>query len=125
MPVPASEETDVMVLGRYEVRLNGVLSERARSAFHALDVALIPPQTIVFGDLAETTDLADVLALCRAMGLEVVSVRRLPDAAASALGTAASDDASPGITAEPGLPSGGGTSGTADTRDESGEERPS
>jgi hypothetical protein len=125
LPVPVLEETDVMALARYEVRLNGVLSERARSAFCALDVALIPPQTIVFGDLAEVTDLADVLALCRAMGLEVVSLRRLPDAAAGAPGTAAPDDAGPGITADPGLPSTAGTPGTADSHGECGEKRPS
>ena len=112
-------------LARYEVRLNGVLSERARSAFCGLDVALVQPQTIVFGELAGMTDLADVLALCRAMGLEVVSLRRLPDAVAGAPGTAAPDDAGPGVTAEPGLPSTAGTSGTADTQGECGEKRPS
>jgi hypothetical protein len=72
-----------MTLGRYEVRLNGILSDRARGAFYGLDVVTVPPQTILLGDLAEMTDLADVLALCRAMGLEVVSLRRLPDAAAA------------------------------------------
>lgn len=63
---------------RYEVRVNGRLSERARSAFCAMDVMPVPPQTIVFGNLPDLTDLADLLALCREMGLEVVSVRRLP-----------------------------------------------
>jgi hypothetical protein len=63
---------------RYEVRVNGRLSERARGAFCAMDVTLVPAQTIVFGSLPEVTDLADLLALCSAMGLEIVSVRRLP-----------------------------------------------
>jgi hypothetical protein len=63
---------------RYEVRVNGRLSERACGAFCALDVKSVPPQTIVFGELAEQSDLGDLLALCSAMGLEVVSLRRLP-----------------------------------------------
>jgi hypothetical protein len=67
-----------MVHGRYEVRVNGRLSERARGAFCAMDVRSVPAQTIVFGELAEQSDLGDLLALCSAMGLEVVSLRRLP-----------------------------------------------
>jgi hypothetical protein len=53
------------------------LSERARGAFSALDVRSVPPQTIVFGELAEQSDLRDLLSLCGTMGLEVVSLRRL------------------------------------------------
>ena len=77
-----------MVATRYEVRVNGTLSERARSAFCALDVRSVPAQTIVFGELAEQSDLRDLLALCSAMGLQVVSLRRLPaDAPARQGGT--------------------------------------
>ena len=65
-----------MAPARYEVRVNGTLSERARGAFSALDVRSVPPQTIVFGELAES-DLRDLLTLCGTMGLEVVSLRRL------------------------------------------------
>jgi hypothetical protein len=78
-----------MASTRYEVRVNGRLSERARRAFCAMDVTLVPAQTIVFGNLPEVTGLADLLALCRAMGLEVVSVRRLPGEAAAAPGMGA------------------------------------
>lgn len=74
---------------RYEVRVNGRLSERARSAFCAMDVTQVPAQTIVFGNLPDVTDLADLLALCSEMGLEVVSVRRLPSEAATAPGMGA------------------------------------
>ncbi len=67
-----------MTSARYEVRVNGHLSERARSAFCAMDVTTVPAQTIVFGELADQSDLRDLLALCSAMGLEVVSLQRLP-----------------------------------------------
>jgi len=63
---------------RYEVRLNGPLSERARSALRPMDVRSVPPQTIVFGEVSEPSGLRDLLALCDALGLQVVSVQRLP-----------------------------------------------
>ena len=67
-----------MVHPRYEVRVNGRLSERARSAFCPMEVTTVPTQSILFGELAEPSDLGDLLALCMAMGLEVLSLRRLP-----------------------------------------------
>ena len=76
-----------MVHARYEVRVNGRLSERARSAFCAMDVTPVPAQSILFGELAEPSDLGKLLALCMAMGLEVVSLRRLPGEAAIRPGT--------------------------------------
>ncbi|GEL19766.1 hypothetical protein [Pseudonocardia asaccharolytica] len=63
---------------RYEVRVSGRLSDRARNAFCGMQIQAVPPQTIMFGELAEESDLRDLLALCRAMGLEVVSLQRLP-----------------------------------------------
>ncbi|TWF75026.1 hypothetical protein FHX44_11910 [Pseudonocardia hierapolitana] len=67
-----------MATARYEVRVNGRLSERAQGAFGTMDVRPVPPQTIMFGELGGQSDLCDLLALCSAMGLEVVSVQRLP-----------------------------------------------
>ena len=63
---------------RYEIRIDGTVSERVRGAFQTLDVTPVPRQTIVSGELAAGSDLHDLLALCLEMGLEVVSVRRLP-----------------------------------------------
>ncbi|QJY49191.1 hypothetical protein [Pseudonocardia broussonetiae] len=63
----------------YELRVNGTLSDRGRGAFHDLGVVTVPPQTIVFGQIDEMADLPELLALCSAMGLEIVSLRRLPE----------------------------------------------
>ena len=68
-----------MVRARYEVRVSGRLSERVQSAFSAMHFRPVPPQTIIFGELIEQSDLCDLLARCSAMGLEVVSLERLPD----------------------------------------------
>ena len=67
-----------MAHARYEIRVNGRLSERARGAFCTLSVLSVPQQTIVFGELTDQSGLGELLALCNAMGLEVVSLRRLP-----------------------------------------------
>jgi hypothetical protein len=85
--VRVPEEASAVVHARYEVRVNGRLSERARSAFCAMDVTPVPTQSILFGELAEPSDLGKLLALCMAMGLEVVSLRRLPGEAATRQGT--------------------------------------
>ena len=66
--------------------MNSRLSERARGAFPAMDVTSVPTQTIVVGEIAEPSDLGDLLALCMAMGLEVVSLRRLPGEAVTSVG---------------------------------------
>ena len=87
------EEASAVVHTRYEVRVNGRLSERARSAFCAMEVTSVPTQSILFGELAEPSDLGDLLALCMAMGLEVVSLRRLPGETATRPGTPAADEA--------------------------------
>jgi hypothetical protein len=50
-------------------------------------------QPAVFGELAEQSDLGDLLALCSAMGLEVVSLRRLPGEAVTRSGTPTVDEA--------------------------------
>jgi hypothetical protein len=78
-PPRAGEARSTMVHARYEVRVNGRLSERARGAFCTMNVRFVPPQTIMFGELGEQSELCDLLALCSAMGLEVVSLQRLPD----------------------------------------------
>jgi hypothetical protein len=67
-----------MSCARYEVRLSGRLSERAQNAFDAMDFRPVPAQTIMFGEMEEQSDLCDLLAQCSAMGIEVVSLHRLP-----------------------------------------------
>lgn len=61
---------------RYEFRVTGHLSERARSAFPGMDVHEVPAETVISGQLADDGGLQDVLALIQSLGLQVVSVRR-------------------------------------------------
>lgn len=69
-----------MTGGRYAFRVTGRLSERARDAFGAMDVAMdvveIPAETVISGAL-DDDQVHETLALIQALGLHVVSVQRL------------------------------------------------
>jgi hypothetical protein len=62
----------------YEFRIVGRLSERARSAFHGMDVLEVPAETVISGDIAEDGGVQEVLSLIQSLGLQVLSVRRTP-----------------------------------------------
>ena len=68
-----------MVRAHYEVRVSGRLSDGARGAFCTMQVRDVPTETVIFGELADPSGLREILALCSEMGLEVVSLKRLPD----------------------------------------------
>ena len=61
---------------RYEFRIAGSLSERARSAFRGMDVADVPAETVISGVVDDDGGVRKVLALIQSLGLKVVSVRR-------------------------------------------------
>ncbi|MCW2722878.1 MAG: hypothetical protein JWR81_6700 [Pseudonocardia sp.] len=73
-----------MADSRYEICVTGRLSELACGAFPGMEVRPVSPRTVIFGTLAEPSDLRELLALCSAMGLELVSLRRLPASTGSA-----------------------------------------
>ena len=63
---------------RYEVRVSGKLSDRTRHAFHDMKVEPVPPESIIYGEVANDARLRDLLALCSALGLQVVCLQQLP-----------------------------------------------
>ena len=66
---------------RYEFRVAGLLSERARGAFPEMNVLDAPPETIIRGEVLDESHLHGVLAMIRNLGLHVVSVQEVPDVA--------------------------------------------
>ena len=60
---------------RYEFRIAGRLSERARSAFRGMDVADVPAETVISG-VVDDAGVHEILTLIQSLGLTVVSVRR-------------------------------------------------
>ena len=61
---------------RYEFRIAGRVSERARAAFTGMDVAEVPAETVISGEVADGGGVQEVLTLIQSLGLELVAVRR-------------------------------------------------
>jgi hypothetical protein len=61
---------------RYEFRVLGLLSERARSAFHGMDIHEVPVETVICGEVAEDGGVQEVMDVLQMLGMRVVSVRR-------------------------------------------------
>ena len=70
---------------RYEFRVSGLMSDRARDAFSDMIVQPVPPESIIYADVVDDAHLRDLLALCGALGLELVSLQQLPAAGGSAI----------------------------------------
>lgn len=63
---------------RYEIRVTGRLSDRARDAFTGMDVVEVPAETVISGPVGDDGQLHTVLALIQSLGLHVVSVEQVP-----------------------------------------------
>jgi hypothetical protein len=68
---------------RYEFRVSGLMSDRARDAFGDMTVQPVPPESIIYADVVDEAHLRELLALCGALGLELVSLQQLPAGSSS------------------------------------------
>ena len=62
---------------RYEVRVSGRLSQRARDAFASMDVAEVTAETVISGQVEQDEQLHELLAVVQSLGLHVVSVQQV------------------------------------------------
>jgi hypothetical protein len=62
---------------RYEVRVSGRLSQRARDAFASMDVAEVTAETVISGQVDQDEQLHELLAVVQSLGLHVVSVQQV------------------------------------------------
>ena len=62
---------------RYEVRVTGLLSERARDAFATMTVAEVTAETVISGLVHQDEQLHELLELVQSLGLHVVSVQQV------------------------------------------------
>jgi hypothetical protein len=67
---------------RYEIRIKGRVSEEIASAFDGLSVDVRPVETVLHGDITDQAALHGLLDRVADLGLELIEVRRLPDAPA-------------------------------------------
>ena len=63
---------------RYEFRITGKLSQHTRSAFPGMDVAEVPAETVICGDVNDNRDVQQILTMIQCLGLRLVSIRRTP-----------------------------------------------
>jgi hypothetical protein len=64
----------IMPSRRYEVRVAGRLSDRARNAFIGMDVNAVPAETVIADTVEDDDGLHRLLALIQSLGLHVLAV---------------------------------------------------
>ncbi|MDF3299510.1 hypothetical protein [Streptomyces tropicalis] len=64
---------------RYEIRVDGHISETLAKAFPELEHVVMWGQTVLFGAVVDDAHLYGLLARCRSLGLRLLEMRRLPE----------------------------------------------
>ncbi|CAL9372954.1 hypothetical protein SUDANB105_00901 [Streptomyces sp. enrichment culture] len=64
---------------RYEIRVEGHVSEMLAKVFPELDHVLVSEQTLLYGPVVDEAHLYGLLARFQSLGLRVVELRQLPD----------------------------------------------
>ncbi|MEU1271109.1 hypothetical protein [Streptomyces sp. NPDC005799] len=64
---------------RYEIRVEGNMSETLAKAFPELDHVLMSGQTVLFGSVVDEAQLFGLLARCQSLGLRVLEMRQTPE----------------------------------------------
>jgi hypothetical protein len=62
---------------RYEVRVAGNLSQRARAAFAEMHLSEVTAETVISGVVDQDEQLYELLAMVQSLGLHVVSVQQV------------------------------------------------
>jgi hypothetical protein len=68
--------------GRYEIRIKGRLTDSMLAAFEGLTATVEPGETVLQGPVQDQAALYGLLERVQSLGLELVEVRRLPEAPA-------------------------------------------
>lgn len=75
----SARREELRVSTRYELRVEGRMSDDVSAAFDEFRVAPAPPETILHGEIVDDAHLHGVLVRLQALGLRVVEMRTLPD----------------------------------------------
>ena len=67
--------------GSYEIRIKGRMSESLLGAFEGLTATVEPVETVLHGPVQDQSSLHGLLDRIQSLGLELVEIRRLPEAA--------------------------------------------
>ncbi|MER6347229.1 hypothetical protein ACWC10_34620 [Streptomyces sp. NPDC001595] len=64
---------------RYEIRVEGHLSETLVRVFPELNHVVMSGQTVLYGPVVDEAHLYGLLARCQSLGLRVLEMRQMPD----------------------------------------------
>ncbi|MBK3642280.1 hypothetical protein ACFV29_08795 [Streptomyces sp. NPDC059690] len=64
---------------RYEIRVDGHMSDTLAQAFPELDHVVMSGQTVLFGSVIDEAQLFGLLARCQSLGLHVLEMRQVPE----------------------------------------------
>ena len=64
---------------RYEIRVDGHMSETLTEAFPELDHVVMSGQTVLYGPVIDEAQLYGLLTRFQSLGLRVVEMRELPE----------------------------------------------
>ncbi|MGX1564123.1 hypothetical protein [Streptomyces sp. NPDC055506] len=64
---------------RYEIRVDGHMSETLAKVFPELDHVVMSGQTVLFGRVIDEAHLYGLLTRFQSLGLRVVEMRQLPE----------------------------------------------
>ncbi|MER6038230.1 MULTISPECIES: hypothetical protein [unclassified Streptomyces] len=64
---------------RYEIRVDGHMSETLTKAFPELDHVMMSGQTVLFGRIIDQAHLYGLLVRFQSLGLRVVEMRQVPE----------------------------------------------
>ncbi|MGW3210517.1 hypothetical protein [Streptomyces sp. NPDC001135] len=64
---------------RYEIRIEGHMSETLTKAFPEVEHVKMSGQTVLFGRVVDEAHLYGLLNRCQSLGLRVVEMRQLPE----------------------------------------------
>jgi hypothetical protein len=63
---------------RYEIRVDGRLTDEARAAFADMRINEAPPQTVIDGEVLDESHLHGIIVQLHTLGIAVVSVHPIP-----------------------------------------------
>ncbi|MFI6009215.1 hypothetical protein ACIBAG_10325 [Streptomyces sp. NPDC051243] len=64
---------------RYEIRVDGQMSDELTTAFPELDSFVVPRQTVLYGQVKDDSQLYGLLVRFQSLGLRILEFRRLPE----------------------------------------------
>lgn len=77
---PADAARNEPTTRRYEIRIRGRVSEETAFAFDGLALTVRPVETVLHGEITDQAALHGLLDRVADLGLELIEVRRLPEA---------------------------------------------